>query len=272
MAIESIRPPAVAGQFYPGDPASLQSALATLLASAHTTELPTRPKALIVPHAGYIYSGPIAASAYRALAPYREAIRRVILLGPAHRVAFQGCALPAAQSFATPIGQVAIDREHWNLLRTLDGVRVDDRPHALEHALEVQLPFLQTTLEHFTLTPLVVGQARPEAVAELLETVWGGDETLILISSDLSHYLPYADARLRDQGAIAQISGLSPTLSHSEACGATPANALLLAAARHGLQPHVLDVRNSGDTAGDRSRVVGYASVAFCLPAPALRH
>ena len=221
------------------------------------------PKALIVPHAGYPYSGPIAASAYAPLAALRHRIRRVVLLGPTHRVAVVGLALPAATAFQTPLGTVPLDLEAMDILRPFPQVSVNSAAHALEHSLEVQLPFLQTVLETFLLVPLAVGMASPEAVAEVLEALWGGPETLLVVSSDLSHYLPYAQAQALDGSTCDRIVGLQLLASHEQACGATPVNGLLLAARRHGLKAQLLDLRNSGDTSGDRSSVVGYGAFAF---------
>ncbi|THF63491.1 AmmeMemoRadiSam system protein B [Pseudothauera rhizosphaerae] len=264
MAIASVRPPAVAGQFYPGDPLVLSAQLSELLTTAVPLENVPPPKAVIVPHAGYIYSGPIAATAYAVLAPLRDVVRKVVMLGPTHRVAVDGFSLPATQAFATPLGEVPLARADWLALQARADVSVDDRPHAFEHCLEVQLPFLQTVLGRFELVPVLVGRANAEAVADLIESVWGGPETLILISSDLSHYLSYEQARHCDRATIEQVIRLQVGLNHEQACGATPINGLLRVAQRHGLEPHLLDLRNSGDTAGDRGRVVGYASVAFC--------
>ena len=268
MALASIRPPAVAGQFYPGDERVLRTQLAEMLSTAVALEATPMPKAIIVPHAGYMYSGPVAASAYALLAPLRERIRRVVLLGPTHRVAVRGFALPAAQRFATPLGEVPVARGDWEALQVRDDVLVDDRPHAEEHCLEVQLPFLQVCLERFDIVPVLVGDASPEATASLIESLWGGPETLILISSDLSHYLSYREAQWSDRAAVDQVLELRAGLNHEQACGATPINGLLLAARKHHLQAHLLDLRNSGDTAGDRSRVVGYTSIAFCEAEP----
>lgn len=261
----SIRPPAVAGAFYPGDAKQLRRQLAQLLASADADG--ERPKALICPHAGYIYSGPTAASAYALLRRFAGDYTRVIVLGPTHRVPVRGLAAPSAEAFATPLGEVPVDQQAIEAIADLPQVSIDDDAHALEHSLEVQLPFLQTTLKDFSVLPLAVGQARAEEVAEVIERLWGGPETLILVSSDLSHYHPYAEARSIDQGSSKAILALSPRLDHQQACGATPVNGLLLAARRHGLLPRLLDLRNSGDTAGDRDRVVGYAAFAFDEPA-----
>jgi len=220
-------------------------------------------KALIVPHAGYIYSGAIAATAYATLRPVAARIRRVILLGPTHRVAVRGLALPDADAFDTPLGRVMLDADAARVIGRLPQVCVSSQAHAQEHSLEVQLPFLQSVLTDFTLLPLAVGRATAEEVAEVLEFLWGGEETLIVISSDLSHYLPYPIAQRVDDETAQTILALEPPISHERACGGTPVNGLMLAAQKHALVPHLLDLRNSGDTAGTRDRVVGYASFAF---------
>ncbi|MCX8005322.1 MAG: AmmeMemoRadiSam system protein B [Burkholderiaceae bacterium] len=256
-----VRPPAVAGLFYPAEQAALRAQVTGLLAAA--TPAAGRPKMLIAPHAGYVYSGPTAAHAYALLAPYRDEIRRVVLLGPAHRVWVDGVAVPSAQRFATPLGEVPLDHETLARLRTLPDVIESDRAHAAEHALEVQLPFLQTVLADFVLVPLAVGDMASERLAALLQDLWGGDETLIVISSDLSHYHPYRQAQSLDRQTVARILALQEGLHPEQACGATAINAAILAARVAGLRPRLLDLRNSGDTAGDRGRVVGYCAVAF---------
>lgn len=260
--MSAIRPPAVAGSFYPAEPALLAATVDHLLSEAGPPAgLP--PKVLIVPHAGYIYSGPSAARAYATLAPLRRQIRRVVLLGPTHRVAVNGLALPESAFFATPLGDVEIDQEAVAALSKLPQVLASARVHAQEHSLEVHLPFLQRTLDHFKLLPLAVGNASPEAVAEVLDILWGGPETLIVISSDLSHFLPYAAAQLSDGATCRQILAGTDTIRPEQACGAFPLNGLLRTAQRRGLQPELLDLCNSGDTAGDRERVVGYAAFAL---------
>lgn len=256
------RPAAVAGMFYPESAPLLAGTLADMLEQAAASP-PLRPKAIIAPHAGYIYSGPIAASVYAPLAALRGTVRRVILLGPTHRVAIDGLAVPTCSKFATPLGEVAVDRESIACIADLPQVVTSDEAHALEHSLEVQIPFLQTVLGEFVLLPLAVGRASVEDVAEVLERVWGGDETLIVVSSDLSHYLSYDMACCSDSRAARQILDLDPTLNHQQACGATPVNGLLLAARLHQLHGKLLDLRNSGDTAGDKARVVGYGAFAF---------
>jgi len=260
-----IRPAAVAGAFYPGQAEALSKEINILLAEvAGTTSLPSKsPKAMIVPHAGYIYSGPVAASAYALLQPVRNIIKRVILLGPVHRVPVRGLATPEADAFATPLGVVKVDQRAIAAIASLPQVVESAAAHALEHSLEVQLPFLQSVLTDFQLVPLAVGDATPAEVAEVLDALWGGPETLILISSDLSHFLPYQTAQAVDGETAQSILNLHGPLTHEQACGGTPVNGLILAAKRHHLRPQLLDLRNSGDTAGDKSRVVGYASFAF---------
>ncbi|TCJ13507.1 AmmeMemoRadiSam system protein B [Parasulfuritortus cantonensis] len=256
-----VRAPVVAGMFYPGEGSALKGDIAAMLAAAKPTEL--IPKAIIAPHAGYIYSGPIAASAYAALAPLRERIRRVVLLGPVHRVWTAGLALPGVDAFDTPLGRVELDREAIRSLADLPQVETNPAAHAMEHSLEVQLPFLQAVLADFKLVPLAVGGASPRQVAEVLERLWGGPETLIVVSSDLSHYQPYALARQADAGTAEAILHLRSDLVGEMACGCHPINGLLVAAGHKGLKAHLLDLRNSGDTAGDRARVVGYGAFAF---------
>ncbi|MBU2640817.1 MAG: AmmeMemoRadiSam system protein B [Gammaproteobacteria bacterium] len=257
------RPAAVAGMFYPDNPSVLKRTVTDLLAHARVGDGLPPPKALIVPHAGYVYSGAVAASAYARLGAQRDRIRRVVLLGPTHRVYVRGLALPDADRFATPLGDIPLDREAMQRVSAMPQVTLSAAAHQMEHSLEVQLPFLQQALGDFQLLPLAVGEATPEEVAAVLEAVWGGDETLIVISSDLSHFLPDAVARKVDGDTVNAILGLAPHLDHEQACGATPINGLLLAAKRHGLHPVALDVRNSSDTAGDPERVVGYAAFAF---------
>jgi hypothetical protein len=216
-----------------------------------------------VPHAGYIYSGPIAANAYARLAPGRSAIRRVVLLGPVHRVPVRGLALPGADTFVTPLGAVAVDADAVACVRGMPQVCESEAAHSLEHSLEVQLPFLQTMLDEFSLVPLAVGDASPSEVAEVIERLWGGPETLIVVSSDMSHYHPYEEASEIDRSTADEILALADTLDHEQACGATPINGFAHCARRHELEAELIDLRNSGDTAGEKSRVVGYAAFAF---------
>ena len=273
----STRHPAVAGSFYPAEPAALRDEIARCLRDARPAErtLSGPPKMLVVPHAGTAYSGPVAGSAYAMLAGAgRERIRRVVLLGPAHRVPVRGLAAPTVAAFATPLGAIPVDQAALRALAELPFVERSDRAHEWEHSLELQLPFLQEVLgRDFTLVPLVVGDARPEEVAQVLEQLWGDDETLVLISSDLSHYLAYAAAQARDGETVGHLLALDTDIAPDQACGAHALNGALLLARRHGLRPRLLDLRNSGDTAGDRRRVVGYAALAFEAPAsPSQEH
>ena len=268
--MQQVRQPAVAGAFYHSDRLLLQSNVNDLLETAlleAKNEKPGKnliaPKAIIVPHAGYIYSGPTAATAYARLSVAHDTIKRVVLLGPVHRVPVNGLALPGDSVFATPLGRVQVDLDAVSAIENMPQVVESAAAHALEHSLEVQLPFLQTVLEDFTLVPLAVGDATGQQVAEVLETLWGGPETLIVISSDLSHFLPYETARAIDSETVQKILTLHGPLNHQQACGGTPVNGLLLAARKHHLLPQLLDLCNSGDTAGDKNRVVGYASIAF---------
>jgi MEMO1 family protein len=257
-----IREPAVAGTFYPTGKKQLSDAVRHYLEQGeHST---TRPKAMIVPHAGYIYSGPIAGSAYRALYPLQTTIKRVILLGPSHHVAFHGLAAPQATRFKTPLGEVPVDQEALQQVIQLPQLGQHDEPHRQEHSLEVQLPFLQELLGTFSLLPLVVGQSDAKSIAEVLDQLWGGTETLIVVSSDLSHYLPYEEAVQMDRAtsnAIVQLD--SAAIPQQSACGQLPILGLLQLARERGVEAELIDLRNSGDTAGDKQRVVGYGAYLF---------
>lgn len=255
----NIRPAAVAGLFYPAHAHELTAMLAGWLDAMAVSE--PCPKALIVPHAGYIYSGPTAAHGFACLR--ERGIEHVVLFGPAHRVTFTGMAVPACDTFATPLGTVPLN--HHGIAAALSHTAVCrmDAAHAMEHSLEVQLPFLQYILHDFSLTPIVVGHADVADVTDIMELLWSDEQTLILISSDLSHYHPYDEARMLDRQTITRILSLDAPIDHEHACGATGINGLLQLAERHKLQPRLLDYRNSGDTAGDRHQVVGYTSIAF---------
>jgi AmmeMemoRadiSam system protein B len=255
------RLPAVAGLFYPDDPYELRAIIQRYLDGAPPPGV--RPKALIVPHAGYIYSGRVAATAYRQLVALEPPIERVILAGPSHRVPVLGIAVPQVTAFETPLGSVALDVGTIGRLLELPQVYSSDLPHRMEHSLEVQVPFLQMTLDDFSLVPLAVGDAAPAAVAEVLETCWGGPETLVVISSDLSHYRDYASAREIDAATAQSIIEQRGSLRDDQACGCRLLNGLALLARRRGLEIQALDLRNSGDTSGDRSRVVGYGAFAI---------
>jgi MEMO1 family protein len=256
----------VAGYFYPASPDALQREIAECLATVTRRGAPSEaPKAVIVPHAGYAYSGPVAAAAYAALRPARSRIRRVVLVGPSHRVQFRGLALSTADAFMTPLGTIDIARDAADALRNLPQVCELDRAHSLEHSLEVQLPFLQTVLDEFELVPVLVGEATAEEVGEVLEALWGGPETVFVISSDLSHYHDYPTAQRIDRDTTFAIEHFDAAAIDGEhACGCRPICGLLCVARAHGLRVTTLDVRNSGDTAGDRKRVVGYGAFAFC--------
>jgi len=257
----------VAGAFYPADPRSLATSVRSYLDEAEKGlgDSPSgAPKAIIAPHAGYVYSGPVAASAYARVARGRDHIHRVVLLGPSHRVPLMGLAAPSVDAFETPIGRIPLDRDAIREILDLPQVRELDSPHTWEHSLEVHLPFLQMVLDHFDLVPLAVGDASTDEVDEVLERLWGGDETLIVVSSDLSHYYDYETARRLDAATTRAIESLSPERIGAEsACGRVPARGLLRAARRHGLHARAVDVRNSGDTAGSRDEVVGYGSYVF---------
>jgi len=259
-----VRPPAVAGTFYPGDARRLATDVDAMLDAA-TPWTGAPPKALVVPHAGYVFSGPIAASGYTSLRAARGRVTRVVLLGPAHFVPVRGLAAPSVDAFATPLGDVSIDTEARAVALELADVAVDDAAHAGEHSLEVHLPFLQRVLgDDFAIVPFVVGSARAESVAAVLDALWGGDETVVVVSSDLSHYLDHDTAAARDRRtADAIVTGTLDGLRPDDACGAYPVRGLLVAAERHGLRTTALDVRSSGDTAGPRDRVVGYGAFAL---------
>lgn len=256
------RPPAVAGMFYPSDPAELAATVDALLGEAEPDVAPP-PKVLVVPHAGYIYSGSTAAAGYALLKPSATVIRRVVLLGPTHRVAVAGLALPESEAFATPLGTIPVDAAAVAAIAEMPQIVFSDHVHQAEHSLEVHLPFLQRVLDRFSLVPLAVGHASAEAVAEVLDRLWGGPETLIVVSTDLSHYRSYEQARRIDADTCRHVLDLDASLQPEQACGAFPLNGLLLAARRRGLTPTLLAACNSGDSAGDRQRVVGYAAFAL---------
>ncbi len=281
-SMEWFRRPAVAGRFYPGRERELRSEVEELLAAAEEPSgfgtavvepdpdfmasedpeaSPPRPKALIAPHAGYVYSGPVAASGYAPLAALRGSIRRVVLLGPAHRWPFSGVAASSAAGFDTPLGRAPLDREAIQRALQLPQFLILDEAHEGEHSLEVHLPFLQVALGEFTLVPLVVGDASLEEVAEVLRLLWAGPETLVVVSSDLSHYLPYSEAIELDAQTARAIEDLRPEeIREDQACGSIPLGGLLLVAREKGLRVQRVDLRNSGDTAGPRNQVVGYGS------------
>jgi AmmeMemoRadiSam system protein B len=256
--LDSVRPPAVAGTFYPASPRALRSLIDELLASVEKTPGP-RPKVLVVPHAGYAYSGSTAAHGYALFLRDGARISRVILLGPAHRAYLDGVAAPGAEAMRTPLGDLRIDADA--LARA--EVAVDAEAHRREHSIEVQLPFVQAVAPSAAIVPLVVGHASPDEVARVLRSVWGGPETVVVVSSDLSHYLPYDVGREADARTAARIVALDGPLSGQEACGAAAVNGLLVVAREKGLRARVVRLESSGDTAGPRDEVVGYGAFAL---------
>lgn len=260
--MSKVRPPAVAGKFYPRDKQHLRKMVTAFVADAGVSPIGPRPKAIIGPHAGYIYSGPIAGSAYGYLARVNGRVRRVVLLGPAHWVPVRGLAASSAEAFATPLGDVPLDQAAQQLILTLPQVSLFDEAHRPEHGLEVHLPFLQVAFPEFSLVPLVVGDADPAEVAEVLRLLWGGPETVVVISSDLSHYHDYRTAKALDQATSRAIEQRQ-TLTEGQACGGKAINGLLRLAREYGLRPQTVDLRSSGDTAGPRDQVVGYGAYLF---------
>ena len=264
--MSEIRPAAVAGHFYPESPRELRPMVEEFLQATDGGESMPSPKAIIAPHAGFIYSGPVAGSAFRCLARDAELIRRVVLLGPAHRLPVRGLALPGQRAFETPLGRVPVDQGLVRAIVDLPQVTSSPAAHAPEHCLEVELPFLQVVLSDFSLLPLLVSSVSKEEIAEVLDRVWGGPETRIVISSDLSHYLSYDSARERDRDTARRVVELRGSIDEHHACGAVAINGLLEVARRRAMTCRILDLRSSGDTAGDRMRVVGYGAFAFAQP------
>jgi hypothetical protein len=259
----NIRQAAVAGTFYEADAGRLQQHIASLMSLTSAPGINNMPQVLIVPHAGYIYSGRAAAEAYACVAGSADRIERVLLLGPAHRVPLQGMAVPSVDAFTTPLGDILLDRAGLQQARGLSGVCVSDEAHRQEHSLEVQLPFLQTLLGQFTLLPLVVGHCDAQAVASVLDALWGGPETLVVVSTDLSHFHNYDDCQRLDRVTCERLQAKDTALSGRDACGAFALNGLMRSSHCQALQVELLDLCNSGDTAGDKDRVVGYG--AFVL-------
>ena len=253
------RQPAVAGTFYPANPIQLHQMLDQYLQDADSGL--KVPKAIIAPHAGYIYSGPVAASAYARLKKAHNLITRVVIIGPSHRVAFRGLAVSKAQSFITPLGAIDVDQDAVETIAKLPFVDYLEQAHTYEHSLEVHLPFLQEMLDDFKIVPIVAGDASPEQVSQVIDALWGGDETLIVISSDLSHYHDYATAKQLDKITSAAIEHLQyEHLAADSACGKVPVSGLLKLAREKSLTIKTIDLRNSGDTAGDKNSVVGYGA------------
>lgn len=260
----NIRKPNVAGQFYPEATKSLSAIINKFLSEGHL-EINTQPKAIIAPHAGYIYSGPIAATVYATLSKFRSTIKNIVLLGPAHRMYFSGIAATEVDFFETPLGLVQVSHDTDKIL-SLPVVHINEAAYNMEHSLEVQLPFLQAVLEKFTVIPLIVGDVHFNAVAQVLEKLWGGDETLIVVSSDLSHYLNYDAAQKLDKLTSNAIVNLEPeNIKNDQACGRVAIQGLLKVAGQRHLTANVLDLRNSGDTAGSKDSVVGYGAYCFVI-------
>lgn len=253
----------MAGLFYPAEADALQKTVDDMLRRGSPASDAQPPKAVIAPHAGYSYSGPTAGHAIESFRPAADRIERVVVVGPSHHVAFDGLALSTASRFETPLGPIEVDLEVAESLLELPDVHIDDAPHAREHALEVELPFLQRVLGDFRLIPLVVGRLSPPRMADILSQIWGGEETRVVVSSDLSHFLSYEAAQEIDQRTADQVLDLRAGLSPRQACGAVAVNGLLELAAARSLTPRLIDLRNSGDTAGDRDRVVGYGAFTF---------
>lgn len=262
--MENIRQAAVAGLFYPADPEILHDMIERDLGQISSLAVTSSPKVLIVPHAGYIYSGPIAASAFALLKQSQHLIKRVVIIGPSHRVGFRGVALSSADYFDLPLGRIPIDKVAQAKLLEIDGVHIIDDAHAAEHSLEVQLPFLQYILDDFSIVPIVAGDASSELIAEVIATLWGGAETLIVISSDLSHYHDYQTAQQLDQITSQAILELDVnTIDSQHACGCVGIRGLLTFAQQHPMKAAIVDLRNSGDTAGSKDSVVGYGAYSF---------
>jgi MEMO1 family protein len=258
--MDNIRQPAVAGTFYPARGRELHDMLETLLV-ATTRVVQTPPKALILPHAGYIYSGPVAATGYARLRSVADVVQRVIVMGPSHRVAFHGLAVPGSSVFRTPLGDIALDTGTIQTLLALPQVHLDNEAHRLEHSIEVHLPFLQEVLDSFVLVPIVVGDAAPAEVCDVISMLWDGPETLLIVSSDLSHYHDYETATRLDRATSRAIETLAyENIGYEQACGRNPVSGLLRYARQQGLAVETLDLRNSGDTAGPRDQVVGYGA------------
>ena len=267
---QQTRPPAVAGLFYPAEPARLRADVESMLAGARADAdaAPTPPAALIVPHAGYVSPGPTAALAWARAESLRGRVRRVVLLGPAHRMGVRALALPGHRAMDTPLGPVTVEvPAQIEALASSSLVVARPDVHAAEHSLEVQLPFLLTVLPEASVVPLAVGRVDADRVAEAIRPFLGGSDTLVVVSSDLSHYLPQAEARRVDDATIQRILALRADISPDEACGATCINALLLAAGEQGLGPRLLGTATSADTIGTPERVVGYGAIAFDAPA-----
>lgn len=259
--MNNVRKPNVAGQFYPEKANTLKEMIHSFLIDTHV-QVEEQPKAIIAPHAGYLYSGPIAATIYAVLSKYKDTVKKVILIGPSHRIYFKGIAATMVDYFETPLGSVPVANERDFLSSPV--IHINEAAFGMEHSLEVQLPFLQIVLNHFELTPLIVGDVEFSKVADVMASLWGGKETLIIVSSDLSHYKDYQAAQKLDACTSRAILNLAPQELHFEqACGLIPIQGLLHVAKQNNMQARALDVRNSGDIVGSKDRVVGYGAYCF---------
>ncbi|MDF2178400.1 AmmeMemoRadiSam system protein B [Aliiglaciecola sp. CAU 1673] len=254
------RAPAVAGRFYPMDSRKLQQTVVARLSEAHPPISKSPPKALIVPHAGYMYSGAVAAEAYACLPPIQERFREIVLLGPCHYQPLQGLALPSQEAFSTPLGEVSIHQGWRQLALNHPQVSVDDNAHRQEHSLEVQLPFLQCCLQDFEILPMVVGHATPEMVKQVLSSLPLSENSLLVISTDLSHFHSYEEARQLDELTVSRILQCDQHIRPQQACGAYALDGALAYCQSQGWQPQLLKLCSSGDVSADKDRVVGYAS------------
>ncbi|MCF7708878.1 MAG: AmmeMemoRadiSam system protein B [Verrucomicrobia bacterium] len=260
---DSVRRPAVAGLFYPGDGRELERTVTRFLAESKTGEH-VSPKAVIAPHAGYVFSGPVAGSAFAPWIREADKTKRVVLIGPSHKVSFRGLGLSTVSKFETPMGDVAVDHDADTELLKLPQVTEHDMAHSMEHSLEVELPFLLKLFDDFKVLPLVVGKAEPREISEVLKMLWGGAETKIVVSSDLSHFLDYDSAVEMDARTARAVEKLDPDgVTFDAACGQLPMQGLLESARERGLVAETVDLRNSGDTSGMRDRVVGYGAFLF---------
>lgn len=265
----STRAPAVSGLFYNDSPISLRRQVLEFLAAASSAEdrsatKNSELKAVVVPHAGYIYSGPVAAFAYKEIQKEAAHFKKIVLIGPSHHVPFQGVAVPKMNTFATPLGSVSVDLSLKQIALNFSFVIENDEPHRKEHSLEVQLPFLQVALKKFSILPIVIGQASATDLTQLLYKLCTEKDVLIVISSDLSHYLPYNIAQKRDLNTIDHILHFEPEkIEYDDACGRQGIQAFLHYAQSKKLIPILFNYKNSGDTAGDKSQVVGYCSIGF---------
>lgn len=264
MKVDSIRRPAVAGRFFPAVRSELTAIVQSCLQEASPPERTGAPKAIIAPHAGFAFSGPVAGSAFAPLTEAANEIGRVVLIGPSHHVAFDGVATSGFGNFETPLGVVSVDAGAIRQALKFDFVKEFEPAHQREHSLETHLPFLQSVLGEFQVVPLVTGRIDRETLARLFDALWGGEETIISVSSDLSHFFDYETARSLDRETSTRIAQFeADQITPDDACGAVSIRGFLEAGRRREMRSEIIDLRNSGDTAGDRSRVVGYGAYGF---------